>query len=177
MAFRSQRGLSRASVSSRPKRQTKWAFGPGGTAVNSFSASSSGLLGSGIGLTVATMPTIVRIRGVVELLLDSGVSGDGYAGALGIGLVTGDAFAVGITAVPTPLDDEDWDGWMWHKFFSLHNPTATAGQEGALRFEIDTRAMRKFGEGMIVIAVAEVVETGVSVLEISLNSRMLFKLP
>ena len=38
---------------------------------------------------------------------------DGFNGAFGIGLVTRQALAVGVSAVPTPLDEEDWDGWLY----------------------------------------------------------------
>jgi len=163
------------------RRSTAWAIGPADVD-GGFSASGSALW------SVAAAPTqegltVVRLRGLVSLTqATAGVALDGFFGAHGICQVTDEALAVGITAVPTPLDDSDWDGWMWHTFFDVRSPTATFADgvnAGSVisRIEIDNKAMRKVPIGMNLIGVTEVTESGTATCELQAQTRMLVKLP
>ena len=107
------RGLTRRGTEP-SRRRRSWAVGPGGTVVTAITASGSGFIGFGVSMVLEGL-TIVRIRGEVLVTLDS-VSGAGSSlvGAFGIGLATAEAFAAGIASVPTPVSDDDWNGWMWH---------------------------------------------------------------
>ena len=172
---------SRFPTRSGQRRQTSWGVGPqdvdGG-----FSASGSSLWSSGI-IPLVEGLTIVRIRGVVKVTnATAGVALDGFFGAHGMCIVTNEAFAVGITAVPTPLDDEDWDGWMWHSYFDVRAPTATFADgvnAGAIysNIEIDSKSMRKIPDGYTLVGVTEVVESGTATCEVQSQTRILFKLP
>ena len=103
--------------------------------------------------------------------------GDGYTGACAIGLVTTAAFTAGVTAIPTPLTELGWDGWLWYQFFDIR-----AGLDVALnsnisqQFEVDSKAMRKLTEDMTCVAVIEIVEQGTAQIEVLFNSRQLIKL-
>ena len=72
--------------------------------------------------------------------------GDGFTNvALGIGIVSADAFAVGSTAMPGPITDPGWD-WMYVNYFgAITGATTTEVFEGnAFRnLVVDTKAMRK----------------------------------
>ena len=112
----------------------------------------------------------------------SDAAGGGFFGALGIGVVTSDAFAVGVTAVPNPVDDADWDGWMWHQFVSVHTITATIAdgvnaQGVYARVPIDTKAMRKIPLNETVFLSLQVAEAISATMEVFADSRMLLKLP
>ena len=179
MTLRRGSRLTRSSS----RRKTAWSVGPGDTSPVTLTGSGSTILGAGVVPTVLSS-TIVRIRGLLGLtLVANGAVGDGYVGAVGIGLVTSSAFAIGITALPTPITDVAWNGWMWHQFIDLR---AFAGQSGSgsaaifgfhKDYEVDSKAMRKFPDAeFTMVAIIEVVESGTSQLEVSFDSRILGKL-
>ena len=123
--------------------------------------------------------TSVRLRGFFEAILTT-VTGanDGYVGAIGVCIVSENAFGVGITAVPVPITDMAWDGWLYHRFFSLHGAGAVGDGAGVFtRFEVDSKAMRKFKSTDIMVAVMEVTEDGTAVMDSWFDSRVLVKLP
>ncbi len=90
--------------------------------------------------------------------------------------------------MPTPITEEAWDGWLYHRYFSITAggtiAAATAAQQGdqvnsttaALRLEIDSKAMRKIDVNEGMFAAVEVTEHGVATMEWLFNCRMLFKL-
>ncbi len=176
----------------RSRRITSWELGPqsgvDGAPVN-IGASTAALLNGGI-VSVADGLTIIRTRGDLNLglTLSDGV-GNGFHGAFGVGMVNENAFTAGVGSVLTPLTDEDWDGWMFHRYFSLFSggaiAAATAAQQadqinatsGALHIEVDSKAMRKFPEHVVMYAAIEVVELGTCAMEFAFNSRTLAKLP
>ena len=104
--------------------------------------------------------------------------GGGFAGAVGIGLVTDQAFAAGVASVPTPVTESAWDGWIYHRFFDTRAAsTATDTFAGSFeRWEMDSKAMRKWDEDMTLFAVTEVVEAGVCTLRVRADSRLLVML-
>ena len=174
---RQRSGFSRTSHGSR--RRTGWEEGPGGGTVNTFSAPGVAILGIGQSALIDGL-TLIRTRGILEIFMITATgAGDGFDGAVGIGVVTLLAFTVGVIAVPAPITEIEWEGWLWHQMFSYHTPTA--GSEGdpaaALRIEIDSKAMRKVGSEEVIFACAEVIEAGTAVMEMWLASRLLFKLP
>ena len=164
-----------------PRRKTVWSVGPQEVDRN-LTSSTAVLWSAGVVLAAAQEATIVRIRGLVSAtLLASAATGDGFFGAYGIGIVTTAAFTAGIASVPTPLTEEDWDGWMWHTYFDIRAPTATIADGvnavGAVnRTVIDSKAMRKFTGDMTLFGATEVVESGTSNVEIQGQTRVLFKL-
>ena len=179
-SFRSNR--QRVGVSSL-RRKTAWDAGPGATTLTQLSASGSTLIGSGAAV-IADGRTLVRTRGNLSIALSAATTvGDGFAGAFGIAKVRDAAFAVGITALPTPLSDLE-DQWLYHRFFSLHAMAAYAAAgyasdsgSATLQWDIDSKAMRKLTIGDTLVAVIEVVERGTAVADVWLQTRMLLKLP
>ena len=169
-----QRGFQHQT---RSRRMVSWGIGPreqGGE----ISASGSLLWDTGVSLAVETRATVVRTRGIVSVGLvgPGGTDGDSLSGAHGIGIITNDAFAA--SAFPTPLDDVDWPGWLWHQFFDIAHGDVTAGSNDLTyqRNEIDSKAMRKLGDNEIVIGVSEFVEFGALTWEIRADCRLLVKL-
>ena len=116
---------------SRSRRGTDWGVGPGGSGVTALVATGSTVLGAGITLTSLAL-TVVRTRGLFHCFLDGvlAADGDGFFGAVGIGLVSTAAFDAGITAVPTLVTEAVWDGWLWHSFFGVHSGDITFGPGG-----------------------------------------------
>ena len=101
--------------------------------------------------------TIVRSRGIILCRSDQTAAAE--TGDLGYGLavVSDQAVAIGVTAVPTPTTDDTSDLWfvyerMLHRYQALD---ATGfGEVGVLRV-VDSKAMRKVEPGQDVVQVAE----------------------
>ena len=165
---------------SRARKTRDWGNGPGGSTVTTLTASGKAILGSGIGPTNEQEITLARTRGILELVMTSGAAGDGWIGAMGIGKTTQQAFTVGgVTSLPGPITEVDWDGWLYHQFFSLHGPAAFASNGTGpftRNIEVDSKAMRKLGGAELLFAIIEVTEEGASALEVWFDSRMLFLL-
>ena len=143
------------------RRRNSWGFGPGDSATLFTSSASTavGFIGSGIGPTIDGL-TIARTRGSFQAWLTQAGLSEGYSGAIGIGVVPQAAFVAGIASVPTPLTELDWDGWLFHRFFQLHTPVAADfTTEGTMiRFEVDSKAMRKLNEDQIAYCAIEATE-------------------
>ena len=174
------RGSSRANVVRSPKRSSFWNEGPGGITAQAFTASTTIVLGLGQTPLIPGL-TIVRTRGFLEIVLEAASAiGEGMAGAFGIGIVSTDAFGVGVTALPAPIDDQEWGGWLFHQHWSIHATTATISDgvnTGRIAFDVDSKAMRKFGLNEVLFASMQTTEIGTSQLEVFFNSRLLVKAP
>ena len=172
------------------RRKTAWGIGTQtGTDGSSQSISAAGkTIATGAFQPVQDGLTVVRTRGELLLLLRSTSGGNtGFHGAFGIGLITDEAAAAGAASVPGPIANEDWDGWLYHRYFSLATAAAMGDTvssaddipnavSAVLRLEVDSKAMRKFDTGNTMVAMLEVLEVGTSVLDWFFNSRTLVKL-
>ena len=159
------------------RRRVSWSKGPGGIATI-VSASGSQLL-SVVSQANLDDLTITRLRGSIEVgLVTASAGGEGYTWAVGVANVTENAFGIGITAVPTPLTDINWDGWLYHVQGNLISRDATPLDEANLlvHIEVDSKAMRKTHNTDGVIAVAEFAEVGTATMRLSMVSRILDKL-
>jgi len=186
---RSFRGFSRGRTVS-PRRQTAWEEAVGATAPQSQISTSVVSIASAAAVAVEDGLTIVRTRGELLLYLSTAAAAqDGYAGAFGLGIANANAIVAGSASLLTPISDADWDGWFFHQFFFLKaadaivasgaatEPNQVHNVTAALRVPIDSKAMRKLPLGMAVYGALEVVEVGTSLLNWSVNTRMLLKLP
>ena len=170
------RGSFRGSRTQR--RRKGWEEGPGGVIGTQFNATSAAILGAGATVLIDGL-TLLRTRGVFEAVFSStNVAQAGFVGALGIGIVNVTAFGVGATAVMLPQADADWDGWLYHRFFSMHAGDQTAGdiQDPRVEFEVDSRAMRKLKEDDVIYCACEVTEVGAADIDVYFDSRMLIAL-
>ena len=170
------------SFRGRSRRQTAGEEGPGGSGATSVSSSSSVIVGAGSQATEDGL-TIVRIRGSVQAYLKtSDAANGGFHCALGMAVVSNDAFAVGVTAVPNPIDDMLWDGWMYLRFFDIHSFGATIAESmnasglGSIQFEIDSKAMRKLQLNDTLVCVLQAVELSTATMSLFLDSRLLVKI-
>ena len=173
------------------RRKVSWTLGPQ-TGVDGASqgiSASSSVIATGGAAVIEEGITLVRTRGDLNLFLTSATTaGDGFHGAFGIAVVTDQAFTAGILSVPTPITEESWNGWLYHRYFSLFAggtiAAATAAQQAdqvngtsaALHIEVDSKAMRKLNVDQTLYAVIEVVELGAAGMDWAFNSRMLMKL-
>ncbi len=163
------------------KRQVAWGFGPDAVPV-SLAATGNLFWTNAVTLTTAAKTTIVRIRGNFQaFLLTAAAAGDGFDGAIGIGLATTEAVAAGIAAVPGPRTDPEWGGWIAHQVFHIHAVTATIADgvnaaAAQVTMNIDSKAMRKFEESQSLFGAVEVLENGAATAELWADTRILVKL-
>jgi len=167
----------------RQKRRKGWEEGPGQLAAQaSQAATTSFLLAAGLQLTLDGL-TLLRLRGDLTMQLSaSSAALDGFTGAFGIGVTTLQAFTIGVTAVPTPIDEQGWDGWIYWNAWSIKVINATLGDGGnsgvhPVRMPIDTKAMRKLREDDVIFAAMQIAEVGTASLETHFDSRVLLALP
>ena len=140
----------------------------------------------GIGQTVIQDGgTVVRIRGEALLWISSASAAlDGFQSyGMGICKVSDSAFLFGVSAVPSPLTEISWEGWIWHHTgAALVSPSSVEGDVmgpvGSIRIPIDSKAMRKTGTDETICGVVELgTEVGTAIAQFSARTRMLFKLP
>ena len=187
MPDRSSR-FARRSFAGKGRRKTSWGIGPGDGSQVQLTAGTPTLIGSAIS-AVEDGITITRIRGELLMFLSSADAlASGYFGAFGIGKGSLSAFNVGVGSMETPIADEGWDGWLYHKFFHLTASAPVAGGASAehdmtlpvtaaLRIDVDVKAQRKLVPEDVIYAVVDVAEIGVAVLQVYFRSRALALLP
>ena len=181
------RGFQFRIMTRSQKRKTSWALGPTTDGVQAVTATSK------VAWTFASVAlsdglTIVRTRGeFLAFLTAASGAAEGFQGALGIAKFTDQAVAIGPTALPGPLTDVDWDGWLYHRLLSVYSGDAIvaagaaneAGQGGqsGVRIEIDSKAMRKVNTNEFLVAVMEFTLEGTATLRTVGEVRFLVKLP
>ena len=176
-----RRGSFRGRSSQR--RRTGWEDGPGRDTVQTAITASANAIATSALVSLEDGLTVARLRGRLEMWLSAADAvNSGFSGAFGIGIATSDAISVGATAVPTPITEQDWDGWLFWQSFGLFAPigalTASTSLDGTqLRMDVDSKAMRKFDENMALYAVVEVGEVASATLQWRFDSRLLLFLP
>ena len=173
------RGSFRGRGLSIPRRLTSWEEGPGGVAATAFSSTGSLFLGSAVAPLTAGL-TIVRIRGRFTIFLGLvTAAGDGFQGAMGIGIATTAAVTAGIGSIPTPISEQGDETWLYWTPISVHGAVVSStalGEESKMDIVVDTKAMRKFDQGMSIYAALEMTEIGTSSGSAFFDSRALLKL-
>ncbi len=163
------------------RRRTGWEEGTGGTTLLNLTTTTPSFVGQALGIQTDGL-TLVRTRGYFKIVMQLAASlGDGMTGAFGIGLASTAAVAAGIGSVPTPITEQNWEGWLYWHGFSVEAITASEsnwGNEVLDVAEIDSKAMRKIDSDMSFYAAIEIgTETGAVTAIVHHDSRMLFKLP
>jgi len=93
--------------------------------------------------------TLIRTRGMLSFGSDQFVAGEQQLGSFGIGVVSAQAEALGITAIPHPGDDAAWGGWLYHTFlFNRFNFSSAVSTQAiaTVNIVIDSKAMRKVSD-------------------------------
>ena len=152
------------------KRLTQWV----GPADQGFLAVAAGAKTIVASFSPGESLTVVRIRGQASIRAVATVDLD-VVGAVGIGIVSDEAFAAGIVSIPGPFDSADWGGWMlWRAFsFRVEFTDATGFAFVPWYFEIDSKAMRKMAPNETLVIMAESQQ---GAYQVSMPTRTLIKL-
>ncbi len=166
------RVFSRGRAPRRASSLKTWAGFTSGTTWSALSSGTATIVGS---FVAGADLTVLRTRGMLSILSDAEVEEE-VDGAIGLAIVSEDAFQAGITAVPTPIGDIDSDSWLlWQPFQHARALGTAAGQSPAnSQYPLDSKAMRKFHADERVVVV---LENGSSVfaLRFHLIARMLVR--
>ena len=135
-------------------------------------ASTATLITSLNAAALALRPfTIVRTRGSLLILSDQLVATEDQEVGWGMSVVSDQAAAIGVTAVPTPVTDSDSDLFFAYEMLlgSFSFLTSAGFQQLALgdAMRIDSKAMRKVSDSEDMISVAETSATSEGTLLIS----------
>ena len=123
--------------------------------------------------------TVVRTRGEFGVRIAAAAAGDTILrGALGMIVVSSDAFAVGVTAVPGPISDVGNDWFVWAPFNLLYDDVVTEfDSKYVATVPFDSRGMRKMKIGQNIVVVLEVeADRAGSSIDSSVSLRLQFKL-
>jgi len=137
------------------KRRTQWS----GLADQAFIAVASAGATLISSISFEAPGTIVRARGRISLFLQVFTGDLSVVGAFGVGLVSAEAAAIGITAIPHPFRDADAGLWMvhqtWAESFQTEGASPATQFLASWSFEIDSKAMRKVEPNTQMVFVAE----------------------
>ena len=152
MAFKRRGGFQRSSA-----RQIFWERSTDITGYTTLGAATAVIAQS---LTAVDPITLVRTRGKISVVTDQagGAAVDeGSFGAIGMCVVSDQALAIGVTAVPTLITDKDSDLWLLHEYFfaSVLVGTNVGFSDVSSLTMFDSKAMRKISEDQSLIVVVE----------------------
>jgi len=138
-----------------PRRLTTWfQFQP--IALSQASSSGANLLFSLNAAALALRPFTI-VRTYLEATLGSDQAGAIESQQIGLGMavVSDQAVAIGITAVPTPITDMASPFWFLHRLIYADESSLAGSVRSDTRVSIDSKAMRKVEVGQDVIMVSE----------------------
>jgi len=159
----------------RMRRATQWLEGP----FVSTTLASTNAVALTLVMTAAEKAlrpfTVVRTRGTLHVRSDQTGALESYGAMMGMCVVSEQAVAIGVSAVPTPDTDLASDAWFVHEsVFGVFGFVSGVGVlELGQTHRYDSKAMRKVEEGFEVI---QVMECPVNSGTVQDSLRMLIKL-
>jgi len=98
--------------------------------------------------------TVTRTRGAICVRSDQLIAVENYAGVIGMIVVSEDAFATGIGAIPGPSSDSSNDGWFFWQVLSGVFDLA-GGNGGGNLHPLDSKGQRIVRSGSRIVVVVE----------------------
>jgi len=118
--------------------------------------------------------TVVRSHFVIGVESDQAAAIEQQQIGFGIAVVSDQAVAVGVTAVPTPIADMASNFWLLHQLLYGDASTLTDRTIPMVSRQIDSKAMRKVELGQDIVIVAET-GSGSDGALVTVGGRMLVK--
>jgi len=124
----------------------------------------AGLDGNAVLAATLTVPeaakrpfTIIRTHVQVMVHTDQQIASESWAAGFGLCVVSDQAAAIGVTAVPTPITDLDSDLWFMHQLQQGRFAFGTAASFANIgdNYDYDSKAMRKVNDAQDVAVVIE----------------------
>ncbi len=166
----------RSSYRGGSKRGKDWfGFSP---SVQTLTAAGGSIVYSLNAAALAIRPfTIVRTHMELYILSDQTANSENQLAAWAWAVVSDQAAAVGVTAVPTPITDIGSDLFFVHQVLlnALQVSSAVSIQQVGTRYSVDSKAMRKVSESQDIVGVLELDASGAG-LTVLVGGRMMVKL-
>ena len=165
----------------RQVRETSWLFIDPGR--NTMAAASTAVLSGSLNAVALALRPFTVVRTILHMSLKSDQTGaaENFDAAAGFAVVSDQAVAIGVTAVPTPMTDLGSDLWFFHQIIDGafqfvtgvgFDPNGTSPRGGVT---VQSRAMRKVAVGEDLIFVVETSANSAGAIMYSAG-RMLIKL-
>jgi len=162
-----------------PQRLTRWA--DIATVETTLAGAPTAVLTNSLGavLLQARPFTVIRTRGIMLVRSDQVSASETFGVDLGFAVVSEQASAIGVTAVPTPLTDKESDlFFVYESLFGHINVGSGAGtgvpdQQGGQFMKFDSKAMRKINDDQELVVV---VENEIAGAIVTVTGRFLIKL-
>jgi len=142
-------------VRSGSRRATQWLGSANDTDVTLLAAATAVLDQS---FAFGEPATIVRTRGSLWVASDQSIASEFPFGALGMAVVTDQAFAAGAASIPAPYTESDADTFfLWESFATglvFKSGVGTESQPWA-RTDFDSKAMRKVDDNSTAVVMLE----------------------
>jgi len=110
---------------------------------------------------------------------DQSLADEDQLATFGMMIVTEDAFAVGITAIPGPGTDSSNDWFVWQPMYNRRQVVTSIGitDPSGTQYTIDSKAQRVFEIGTRIVLVGENLNPGgTGGLSLNFNLRILTKI-
>ena len=161
-----------------PRRPTQWVGACAGLQVTAALPAVATII-TEASFSLWPHPTLVRQRGQIQVYEQVGAAGTiDSCVALGLILVTAQALAAGVASLPKPSTEIDAD-WLWYSQSMIAENIASPGVNSGIlndRKEVDGKAMRKCDNNMVLVLVADVVDSGTaSNIRVNAGFRLLLK--
>jgi len=133
---------------------------------------ASGIIAS---LTPGESLTVIRNRGLLMITPQSFAADVTLVGAVGICVVSSQAFAAGAASIPGPFTDADWGGWLlWQPYgYFLEFTDGTGLRQADQQYTLDSKSMRKVTPNEVLV---QMCESQVGAVSCSMTIRTLLKL-
>jgi len=163
----------------RQVRETLW-IGDAPTITTLASASSAALISSSAAAILALRPfTVIRTVGFFAIRSDQAAASEVYDGAIGYSVVSDQAVAIGITAVPTPFTDLGSDLFYVHQMkmtrFNFISGVGTETEQ-ARGWQYESKGARRVNDDQDFILTAETSAVAGGGVAIHHAARVLIKL-
>ncbi len=139
----------------RSVRESLWV--PQISSLNTLAAGNTAVLmnSASAGLLALRPFTVVRTRGFIYCETDQTAAAERQAVNVGMAVVSDQASAIGVTAIPTPTTDSGSDLWWLYVSLMTSQLAGAIDSQVGIGLEYDSKAMRKVEDGEDVVLVAE----------------------
>ncbi len=123
--------------------------------------------------------TVIRTRGFFGVRTDQVSASESFDASLGYSVVSDQAAAVGVTAVPTPESDRGSDlFFVYESIMGRFNFVSAVGMEGNIlqSMQFDSKAMRKVNDDQTIVSVIESSTASATGPTVHDSARILIKL-
>ncbi len=152
MAFRRRSGVIRsAGFNQSQRRKTEWVASSVPVGVNSL---ASNTIQFDQQSDISEPQTLIRTRGYLYVQSDQAAAREECFGAFGIAVVKTPAAAIGVTALPAPLDEMGDDMWyVWVPWAC--SKSAADGDASNYSMAFDSKGQRKLADGDTLVALIQ----------------------